>query len=426
MLAFVLSTAAPALSAQGSNRASEATNIGAPDRQSVTPNTTALAKAVQTANDPNVIATPLKSGSGPNAVDEKAEALKATTMATKDAAKDALKEVSKADEIREPHIALILPSGSKSLAKVADAVKQGFMVGAAGDGKNAPPYRLYAADDDVAGLAAQCRKAMSDGAAAIVGGVTRDGASLLAKSAGYLPTLALNAPSNVSDPDMPERFFHISLNLDWEARLAARTAAGDGLRHAAVIAGKSPLAKRIQDVFEREFVSLGGEIAGRIEIFGDREDAARVAKGIADAAADSVFITADMKLARLARPYLPQGTPVFATSLTIDPRAEAVDNLDLDNVRFMEMPWFVQPDHPAVMVYSKPVEALPIEYERLYALGIDAWRLTQLIVKNTRPKNFPTLDGVTGRITLDGHQFVRMLSAVELRDGRPALFKPVE
>ena len=309
---------------------------------------------------------------------------------------------------------------------MADAVKLGFIAGAAADGKSASPYRLYAADDDNAGLAVQYRKAMSDGAVAVVGGVTRDGASLLAKSAGYLPTLALNAPSNVSDPEMPEQFFHISLNLDWEARLAARRAASDGLRHAAIVAGKSPLAKRIQDVFEREFVWLGGEIAGRIEIFGDGEDAARVAKGIADAAADSVFITADMKLARLARPYLPQGTPVFATSLTIDPRAEAVDNLDLDNVRFMEMPWFVQPDHPAVMVYSKPVEALPIEYERLYALGIDAWRLTQLIVKNTRPKNFPTLDGVTGRITLDGHQFVRMLSAVELRDGRPALFKPVE
>lgn len=38
----------------------------------------------------------------------------------------------------------------------------------------------------------------------------------------------------------------------------------------------------------------------------------------------------------------------------------------------------------------------------------------------------PALDGVTGRITLDGHQFVRMLSAVEMRDGRPALFKPAE
>ena len=404
-----------------------------PEKPSAVPSATVPATSAQPIIDANVIVAPLKSGSGPNAAEEKIDALKATSNAKnglkdalKEGSKDGSKDTAKADEKREPHIALILPSGSKSLGKVADAVKLGFIAGAAADGKSASPYRLYAADDDNAGLAAQYRKAMSDGAVAVVGGVTRDGASLLAKSAGYLPTLALNAPSNVSDPEMPDQFFHISLNLDWEARLAARTAASDGLRHAAIVAGKSPLAKRIQDVFEREFVWLGGEIAGRIEIFGDSEDPARVAKGIADAAADSVFITADMKLARLARPYLPQGTPVFATSLTIDPRAEAVDNLDLDSVRFMEMPWFVQPDHPAVMVYSKPVEVLPIEYERLYALGIDAWRLAQLIVKNTRPKNFPALDGVTGRITLDGHQFVRMLSLVELRDGRPTLFKPVE
>ena len=115
--------------------------------------------------------------------------------------------------------------------------------------------------------------------------------------------------------------------------------------------------------------------------------------------------------------------------MTIDPRADAVENLDLENVRFMEMPWFVQPDHPAVMAYSKPTEPLPIDYERLYALGIDAWRLAQWVQRDgqaDKSKSPPTLDGVTGRITLDGHQFVRMLAAGEMRDGRPALFKPSE
>jgi outer membrane PBP1 activator LpoA protein len=86
----------------------------------------------------------------------------------------------------------------------------------------------------------------------------------------------------------------------------------------------------------------------------------------------------------------------------------------------------VQPDHPAVMAYSKPAEEMPIDYERLYALGIDAWRLVQLVIRADRPQNIPLLDGVTGRITLEGHQFVRVLASGEMRDGRPALFKPVE
>jgi outer membrane PBP1 activator LpoA protein len=118
--------------------------------------------------------------------------------------------------------------------------------------------------------------------------------------------------------------------------------------------------------------------------------------------------------------------PVFATSHSVDPRAEAVANLDLDNVRFLEMPWFAEQDHPAVMAYAKPAQPMPAELERLYALGIDAWRLGQLITKNDNTRNLPPLDGVTGRITFDGHQLVRALSSVEIRDGRSQLFRPSE
>ncbi len=322
------------------------------------------------------------------------------------------------------HIALILPLGSKTLGKVADAVKQGFIAGANADGKNAPAYRIYPADDEAGSLAAQYRRAASDSAMAIIGGATRDGATALAREAGYLPTLALNAPAVASDNDLPSQFFHVSLNLDWEARLAARAATDDGLRRVAVISAASPLARRIQESFEKEWIRLGGEVAVRIAFGNELGDGSRVISAMEKANADVVFLATEVRVARFARPYLPVGIPVFATSLTIDPNASAVENLDLESVRFMEMPWFVQPDHPAVMAYARPLEPLPIDYERLYALGIDAWRIAQNLIAN--PKQPITLDGVTGRISLDGRQFVRQLAAGEIRDGRPTLFKPVE
>ncbi len=356
-------------------------------------------------------------------------------------AKEESKEAKDAKAIKpvekNPHIALILPLTSKTFGKVADAVKQGFIAGASAEGKNAPAWRIYAADDDTISLTTQYRKATADGATAIIGGVTRDGATIMVKESGLLPSLALNAPitvaanvgNNLTDADLPERFFYVSLNLDWEARLAARAAANDGLRRVAVITASTPLAKRVQESFEKEWVRLGGEIALRLAINIDTTDGTRVANAMEKATADVVFLAAENKVARFARPYLPVGMPVFATSMTIDPRADAVENLDLESVRFMEMPWFVQPDHPAVMAYSKPPEPLPIDYERLYALGIDAWRLAQLVQRDgqaDKSKSPPALDGVTGRITLDGHQFVRMLAAGEMRDGRPALFKSGE
>ena len=97
-----------------------------------------------------------------------------------------------------PHIALILPLASKTFGRVADAVKQGFVAGANADGKNAPPFRIYTADDDTVSLMAQYRKATTEGALAIIGGVTRDGASIMVKESGRLPSLALNAPALVS------------------------------------------------------------------------------------------------------------------------------------------------------------------------------------------------------------------------------------
>ena len=301
-----------------------------------------------------------------------------------------------------------------------------FIAGATADGKTAPPYRIYSADDEAGTLAALYRRAAAEGAIAIVGGVTRDGANVLARESGNVPSLALNAP----EAALPENFFYISLNLDWEARLVARAAAQDGLKRVALIASATSLAKRIQESFEKEWARLGGEVVARVSINNDANDGQRIKTQLDRAKPDVVFIAGDPRTARFARPYLPTGTPVFATSHALDARAGTVANIDLESVRFLEMPWFVEKDHPAVMAYTRPEENMPLDYERLYALGIDAWRLTQLILKAavspTAARNIAPLDGVTGRLTLDGAQFVRALSTVEMRDGQTFLYRSAE
>ena len=69
----------------------------------------------------------------------------------------------------------------------------------------------------------------------------------------------------------------------------------------------------------------------------------------------------------------------------------------LNGVRFVDMPWLLQADHPAVMVYPRLQAGDDVEFERLYALGIDAFRLGLELLKGTRE---PALDGVTGQISL--------------------------
>jgi hypothetical protein len=92
-------------------------------------------------------------------------------------------------------------------------------------------------------------------------------------------------------------------------------------------------------------------------------------------------------------------------------------------VRYVDMPWFVQPDHPAVMVYAAPRSRLSTDQERLYALGIDAYRIVALLLRPEVKR--PSLDGVTGRLVLeDGNTFSRALMPAEMSAGRPAPLKP--
>ena len=88
---------------------------------------------------------------------------------------------------------------------------------------------------------------------------------------------------------------------------------------------------------------------------------------------------------------------------------------DLANVRFLDMPWLLQPDHPAVMIYPR-LDHRDADLERFYALGIDAFRVSQEILSG---KTNVALDGVTGRLTLGAdHHFERGLTAAQFSDGK--------
>ena len=129
-----------------------------------------------------------------------------------------------------------------------------------------------------------------------------------------------------------------------------------------------------------------------------------------------VFLALPPEEARAVRPFIPSALATYATSLSVNPRAEPVVNLDLQGLRYVEMPWFVQPDHPAVMAYPQPKSPLTVDQERLYAFGIDAYRLTVLLLRGEARRG--ALDGVTGRIALEGNTFMRTLVPVEIESGR--------
>jgi uncharacterized protein len=315
--------------------------------------------------------------------------------------------------VRRPHIALVLPTASPALGRLADAVRQGFMAAHEVARSESPPVVVTATENEAQALLDACRHAQDTGAILIVGGLTRDGVTVLAGSdCVRQPILALN---ELPGPH-PEDFYTISLSLELEARQAALLAVESGMRSALVIDSPSAISRRVREAFEREWTRAAGEVR-HIPYGGSPVDAALVRERIAASRVDMVFLALDAADAVAVRPYISGMLPVYATSLSVNPRAEPLVNLDLEGLRYLEMPWFIQPDHPAVMVYPRPTSLVGVDQERLYALGIDAFRIALLLLgAQSRPL---VLDGVTGRISLEpGNHFVRQLSAAEVDGGK--------
>ncbi|MEO5862402.1 MAG: penicillin-binding protein activator, partial [Burkholderiales bacterium] len=124
---------------------------------------------------------------------------------------------------------------------------------------------------------------------------------------------------------------------------------------------------------------------------------------------DVVFIASDAAVARKIRPHIKGTIPTYATSQVLRSKTDIALNQDLKGLHFVDMPWLIKPDHTAVMIYPQPKKSLSADLQRFYALGIDAFRVAQILARTELPPT-DTIDGVSGRITLtEGHLFARDL-----------------
>ncbi len=318
---------------------------------------------------------------------------------------------------REPHIALILPLASPSFGHHADAVRLGFIAAANAAAKGAPPIRIYPVNEDTLNVLTVYEQAVESGARLVVGPLTRNGvAALAASNLVTVPTLALNTLDARSP--QPARLYLFGLGAEQEARQIAQLAFDDGRRNAYIVGDDTPLSKRMRQAFLEAFARRGGITAAQFTFSADQASLAKLRQAADLGVADMVFLALDFTRARTLRPYLGNTLAAYATS-QVNANGGAAAARELDRVRFVDMPWLLQPDHPAVMIYPRAQFDNAVDFERLYALGIDAFRLGLELLRNNRD---PALDGVTGqiRITRD-QQFVRELTAAQFVDGKTVI-----
>ena len=322
-------------------------------------------------------------------------------------------------------MALILPAKAENFARAAEVTRKGFMV-ARDLGADKPEVLMLETDGTAAGALAAYQEAVDQHVAVIVGPLTKTEVAAVMKEPIRVPTLMLNTPDGPTDA--PRGLYLLSLSTELEARAAAEAAYRPEARSAVIVTTTSALSKRASAAFLEAWSRLGGVVREVIEYSGNL---ARVKHGVDKVRPDVVFLAADAERARLIKPFLGRNVQVIATSQvysgTLKPdgssiaRADLPKIPDLNGLRFIDMPWLHQPDHAAAMVFPRPDPPLSADLERLYALGIDAYRVAEQL---THERGQFEIDGVTGRLLVKGGLIERTPIEAEYRDGLPVPFNP--
>jgi outer membrane PBP1 activator LpoA protein len=305
-------------------------------------------------------------------------------------------------------IALVLPLGSETFGRAAGAVRAGFLAAAAA--AKTKPVVIGHGDDDVLTAFGAAR---DGGARVIVGPLVRDDLKTLAGAGLDLPpTIALNQLDDGAP--LPDNIYTLTLTLDSDARQLAHRARDAGAMTVAVIASDSPLQQRFAAAFNAEWILAGGSAPVMFR-FDRAPDVLRLLRReLIKTKADAALLAIDGEDVALAKSYV-KSTPSY-TSNQVNEHLPRETRFDLDDVLFVDIPWLVDPDGAPYAGLKRP-DYPNAALDRLYALGIDAFRVAQAFVDGT-PERLD-FDGATGRLSLDsGHQFVREGRLMVFRSGQ--------
>lgn len=297
-------------------------------------------------------------------------------------------------------IALLLPLQSPGLGQAAEAVRAGFLAGHERDRAGIEVTLVPSGESPESTLQAYARAAEQNDI--VVGPLARSSvAALIAGNLVTKPTLALNHPQ--TDAPLPPQLLVVGLSHEEEAKQVADWAAQEhpGGR-ALVLAGKAAWQQRAAGAFTMRWARLGRNNAA-VEL--PIQDGYVNANALAELRSrmdidrpELVFAALDAGALRQVRSALGTSLPTYAISVANPGRAPGLSVPELDGVRLVDLPWTIQPDHPQVMVYPRPLETDSLDMQRLYALGIDAYQVARTLVQ--QPGTDFELDGVTGRLSV--------------------------
>lgn len=309
--------------------------------------------------------------------------------------------------VRGPvRIALMLPLHSDALRETAEAVRAGFNAAHQAINDSNVSVTLIQTGDDSRDMLAAYSAALPHHEV-IVGPLTRSGVTAVAGSGMVTkPTLVLAQPEEGAI--MPSLMLPMGLSLEEESRQIARWAANNARAgRAFIVTTNVAWQRRAARAFQQAWAATGGN-ASQVEVnmsgaYLDPNNLVTLRQRVKDEQPSLIFVALDAAQARQVREAIGTETPIFGTSQVNPLPYQQGDELEqvpfMDGIRLVDMPWQLQPDHSAVMVFPRvptvPGQRRSANSERFYGLGIDAYRVAREI---GRGNILFEMDGVTGKL----------------------------
>ncbi len=259
----------------------------------------------------------------------------------------------------------------------------------------------------------------------VIGPFNKDKVVAVATRAKEIPnTLLLNV---LNDGSLADNLISFGLNPEDEAaQIADRAIVETGMR-ALVITPNNSLGDRLQQAFIDRWLTLGGTISqnGRYEDGKDISNTIKTALNIDKSEMrkrrlalntglsmqfeprrrqdiDMAAVFGKPQEARSISPlfafHYSQDIPLYSSSMAYTGEPDATADRDLEGVRFNDIPWLFDSA-------SSQQEVLGVRFKRLFAMGIDAYRLHQRFAL-LDPSVGMQLQGATGTLKLDDQRKV--------------------
>lgn len=330
-------------------------------------------------------------------------------------------------------IAILLP-GSGPYVEAARSIKQGIIAAHYASGSTARLHFLDVDTDPVSGLGnvlQQYQEAVTLGASIVIGPLQKASVeTLAAQSELSVPVLALNrVDERMSRPNL----FQYGLAPEDDAAAAARYARRQGYQHAVVLSPRGEWGDRVAAAFDDAWQEQGGNVlyqASYDESENDfrntliplmgldvSEQRYRALKSVLGRSLDFeprrrqdidfLFLVARPLKARQLVPQLKfhrsGDLPLIATSHAYSGRSDPQQDIDLNDLIITDIPWMFANetnDDPAYQTLQNPGGNHQGGLLRLYAMGVDAYRLTtQLNSLSRDPEQI--YQGATGDLSVN-------------------------